>query len=111
MRVRNTLTGREGYTKVYTWWQGYDIHVFVDDDIEIWKPEHIQILHDRPIIRTSKPKKDHKDPFEHYTENELDELWESMTGYEMIKEFLQIDRLKRIAKYVANWYRTKCSRS
>jgi hypothetical protein len=111
MRVRNTLTGREGYVKVYTWWQGYEFHVFVDDDIEVWKQEHIQILHDRRIVRTSNLKKVYKDPFEHYTENELDELWESMTGYEMTKEFLQIDRLKRIAKYIAHWYRTKCSRS
>lgn len=109
MRVRNTLTGQEGYVKVYSWWD--ELHVFVDDDIEVWKQEHIQILHDRPIIRSSKCKKVYKDPFEHYTENELDELWESMTGYEMTKEFFQIDRLKRIAKYIAHQYRTKCSRS
>jgi len=96
---------------VYTWEQGRDLPVFVNGELVLWKQELIEIVHNRPIVKTPKPKKIYKDPFEHYTENELDALLESMTGYQMFKEFFQIDRIKRIVFNLIEQYRIRCSKS
>jgi hypothetical protein len=111
MYVRNTLTGLEGYVKVYTWWNGLELPVFVNGDIEFWKQSDIEILHDRPIVKRVKIEKKYRDPFEGYTENEIEEMWENMTAYQMLKEFFFIDRLKRITDYLINQYRKRCSKS
>lgn len=111
MRVRNTLTGLEGYMKVYKWCDGAELPVFVDGDIQFWKQKDIQILHDRPVVKRVKIEKKHHDPFAGYTENEIEEMWENMTAYQMLKEFFFIDRLKRITDYLINQHRIRCSKS
>lgn len=113
-RVRNKLTGQTGFVKVYTWHQGNHMAVFVEEDLEFWNIEDVELLHDKPI-KKKKIKKVYRDPFEHYTENELDALWESMSGYNLTKQFIkdliQIERLKRIKDYISEVYRTICSKS
>lgn len=90
MRVRHVLTGKEGYVKVYTWWQGHDIQVFTDEGMVIWKQEHVELVSDRPVVRSqSVVKKKSKDVFEGYTENELDELYETMSGKEFFMSILR----------------------
>ena len=113
-RVRNKVTGQIGFVKVYTWHQGSELAVFVEDDMEFWKIEEVELLHDNPV-KKKKVKKVYRDPFEHYAENELDALWESTSGYsiakEILKDLLQIERLKRIKDYILEVYRTICSKS
>lgn len=102
MRVRNTLTGEEGFVRVYTWWQGYDFPVFRNGEIVVWKQEHVEILHDRPVVRTvRKTKKEYYDPFAGYTENELEEMYWELTGETGIK---------RIVAVLTEWYQTICSK-
>ncbi len=95
MRVKNTLTGKRGWMNVYTWEQGRYIAVFVNDELEFWKQEHVQIVRKRKIVRTVRIIPIRSDPFAAYAENELEELLESTTGYAIAKEMA--GRLKRIA--------------
>lgn len=88
MRVRNKQTREEGFIRSYTWEQGRKLPVFVNGELVLWKRELVEIIHDRPKI-VHKIRKIHKDPFEHYTENELDKMWESMSGKAMFVDFIK----------------------
>lgn len=89
MRVRNKVTREEGFIRVYTWEQGRELPVFVNRELVFWKQEHIEIIHDRPKVTYKVKKVYKKDPFEHYTENELDKLWESMSGKAVFVDFIK----------------------
>jgi hypothetical protein len=102
MRIRHTLTGKEGYIRVYTWWQGDEFPVFVNGELEFWKQEHVVMLDGTPIVRNvRKVKIEHYDPFEGYTENELEEMYYELTGEAYIK---------RILDFLIEWYQTRCSK-
>lgn len=97
MIVQHRLTGEIGFLQCFNWNQGRVLPVFIGTNLTLWRQEDILILHERPRSPPPppKPKRIPKDPFEHYTENELDELWERDTGYEVCKRFV-----KRIINFI-----------
>lgn len=98
MIVRNRFTKETGFIQCFNWNQGRFLPVFIGSRLVFWKQEDTEIIHDRPAIAKSEPvhpKVIYKDPFEHYTENELNELWNQNTGYEICKRFV-----KRIINFI-----------
>lgn len=86
MNVRNKKTGKVGFIRCFNWEQGRELPVFVGTELEIWNQIDVELINTRIKKRKSvRQIKQYKDPFEAYTENELDALWESMSGYEYFK--------------------------
>lgn len=105
--VRHRKTGHIGYTKSRTWEDGPDIPVWIGKELFTWNQGDTQLVDPvwKPLPPLEPPKPPPPDPWEHYAENELDELYESITGYSIMKEYFlkMLDSLRRFQYTYLPW--------
>jgi hypothetical protein len=95
--VRHRKTGHIAYAKSRTWEDGPDIPVWIGPELFTWKQTDTQLVDPLWHPEPPPPPQIPPDPFELYTEQELEDMYESITGYAITKEYIlkMLDSLRK----------------